>query len=304
MTYESVQNNSVTIYRVENLVNGKAYIGQTKATVAKRLNQHWYAAKRGISNPFHKALRKYGRSAFTISPVLICDGSMANYYEHAVLKMYGCYAHNKAGYNVADPLNHFSSINDCKGEKHPMARLNESDILYIRADTNLSHSDVAEKYSIAYGHVKSIRSGRAWAEVGGLRPLTEYKKDKKTGENHPNCVVSDAIRALIKSDTMTNSTALARLYGIDKSLIYSIRGAQPHIKKINLIDDKIAQYALDHPDVANSKLSKELGISVATISRIKNGKQFSHLMSNATEEQWAAFRIGQQRATGLKKEVI
>lgn len=289
---------SITIYRVENLVNGKAYVGQTKTSVGKRLNQHWYSAKRGISNPFHKAMRKYGRDAFTIKPVLICDESMANYYEHAVLGMYGCYAHNKAGYNVANPLNHFSSINDAKGEKHPMARLKADDILEIRGAVDLSHSDIAKKYGIVYGTVKHIRSGKAWASVGGVRHFSEYKKDVHSGESHHASVISDDVRAAIKADTTTNSTLLAKKYNVHKSLIGVIRGAQPQISKLRVIPDSVAQFVLDNPEIPHVKLGKQLSISEATISRIKAGKQFGHLKSNASNDQWKLFFKRQQHSTG------
>lgn len=288
----------ITIYRVENLVNGKAYVGQTKTSVGKRLNRHWYSANRGINNPFHKAMRKYGRSAFTIKPVLVCDESMANYYEHAILGMYGCYAHNKVGYNVANPLNHFGSINDCKGEKHPMARLTESDILSIRDDVNLSHAEIAEKYGIAYGHAKLIRRGKAWASVDGIKKIGEYKRGNPTGENHHNAVISDGVRAEIKADATTNTTILAKKHGISATLVKTIRGVQPQIAKLRTIPDSVAQFILDNPDVINSHLAKQFSIAGGTVSRIKTGRQFNHLKSNATQEQWRVYFDRRDKATG------
>jgi len=106
------------------------------------------------------------------------------------------------------------------------------------------------------------------------------------------------VRALIKEDDCTNTKILADRHGISASLVKCIRGSQPQIAKLRVINDEIAQNVLDNPEIANSVLSKKLGISIATISRIKTGKQFSHLVSKASKEQWDIFFFKQKRATG------
>lgn len=180
-----------------------------------------------------------------------------------------------------------------------MAKLKTQDVIDIRNSFHLSNFEVSKRYGIVCGTVKQIRAGRTWDGVGGRHHFSKYKKDVLTGERHHACVVSDEIRAAIKSDTTTNTRDLARRYGLDKSLIPTIRGAQPQIRKARMIEDRIAQYVLDNPDLANSTLSKELSISVATISRIKTGKQFSHLKSMATEKQWESFYERQKKSLGF-----
>ena len=66
------------IYKVKNLVNGKCYIGQTSKSVAARLSQHWHSANvLNLPNPFHKAIRKYGKEAFAIETVVVCEQKKA-----------------------------------------------------------------------------------------------------------------------------------------------------------------------------------------------------------------------------------
>ena len=56
--------NVYRIYRCENLVNGKIYIGFTCKPLAKRIIEHKNSAKKGSEYLLHKAIRKYGIDYF------------------------------------------------------------------------------------------------------------------------------------------------------------------------------------------------------------------------------------------------
>jgi group I intron endonuclease len=62
----------VLVYLVENVISGTCYIGKTVGTAADRWVEHQWSAKRGSNLIFHKAIRKYGQAAFTIS--VMCYG--------------------------------------------------------------------------------------------------------------------------------------------------------------------------------------------------------------------------------------
>jgi len=291
----------INIYKITNLVNGKCYIGQTVKPVAYRFSQHLYdAVKNKKKNVFHSALRKYGKDNFKHELVLVCDGEMSNYYEHSVMNLFNAHASNGSGYNCANPLDHFRSITVLNyGEDHFNSKLSNKEVEEIRLDVNLSTGLASKKYGVSTSTIKGIRHGNAWKKCNVIqKPVGSYAKSMKKGEQHHNSIVSDAVRSLIKEDKHTNTQTLSDVYGISKNLICSIRGSQPQIAKLRVINDEVAQNVLDNPEIANSVLSKKLGISAATISRIKTGKQFSHLVSKASKEQWDIFFFKQKRATG------
>jgi len=291
----------ISIYKVTNKVNGKCYIGQTCGSVDRRFSQHCYDAnKNKKKNPFHSAIRKYGKENFSHDLILVCNDAMSNYYENAIMNLYDSHISNGKGYNAAMPLDHFRSISTSAFcEEHGNAKLTNYDVKSIIDDVTLSTSCAAKKYNVSTGTIKKIRYGDAWGRVGiQKKPVGSYKKNNKSGEDHHACVISDEIRIIIKNDFTTNTSTLAKRYGIDKSNVSSIRGAQKSIAKLRVISDDVAQYALDNPEVANSVLSKKLNISGATISRIKTGKQFPHLVSSATQDQWDIFFLKQKKATG------
>jgi group I intron endonuclease len=59
----------MVVYLFTNLANGKKYVGKTTHRYpCHRWSAHYRAAERGLSGTFfHRALRKYGRSGFSVS---------------------------------------------------------------------------------------------------------------------------------------------------------------------------------------------------------------------------------------------
>jgi len=56
----------VLIYLIRNLVNGKAYIGQTINSLFARWGNHKAKARLGSKYPIHAAIRKYGEGGFEV----------------------------------------------------------------------------------------------------------------------------------------------------------------------------------------------------------------------------------------------
>jgi len=57
------------IYKIQNKINNKVYIGQTTRTISRRWQEHCQNAKNGNSSVIYKAIRKYGKDNFTVSMV-------------------------------------------------------------------------------------------------------------------------------------------------------------------------------------------------------------------------------------------
>lgn len=58
------------VYLITNLINGKHYVGKTVQLLKKRWAGHLSDVRRGSQTHLHSAIRKYGREAFSIIPLV------------------------------------------------------------------------------------------------------------------------------------------------------------------------------------------------------------------------------------------
>lgn len=87
------------VYVIKNTINGKKYVGQTTSTVDKRWRKHVNNSNSGSSLFFHKAIRKYGTSAFEVETVyLVHSKSEMNMYEISLIQSLRTYE-PEFGYN-------------------------------------------------------------------------------------------------------------------------------------------------------------------------------------------------------------
>lgn len=61
------------VYCVKNNVNGKLYVGKTKGCLRRRIDGHVDASLKWSNYAFHRAIRKYGKEAFTLSVLESCN---------------------------------------------------------------------------------------------------------------------------------------------------------------------------------------------------------------------------------------
>ena len=85
--------NSVAIYKIQNNLNGKCYIGSTINT-KQRWADHRKSLRKGSHSSFilQGAWNKYGESAFLFAVLFICPEELRTFYENRALKI--------ANYNV------------------------------------------------------------------------------------------------------------------------------------------------------------------------------------------------------------
>ena len=87
------------IYKIENQINGKIYIGKTSRTVEERWNEHIRDQKRFEDRPQYRALNKYGVESFRIEIIEEVDtDEMACERECHWISVYKSYGKN--GYNA------------------------------------------------------------------------------------------------------------------------------------------------------------------------------------------------------------
>jgi group I intron endonuclease len=80
------------------ITSGKSYIGKTSRSISKRFSQHKTSSKAGSTTHFHKALRKYTDSDFTLT---ILRDNITDLKILSLLEVFYISKHNtyKCGYN-------------------------------------------------------------------------------------------------------------------------------------------------------------------------------------------------------------
>lgn len=93
------------IYKIENLINGKIYIGKS-IDIQKRFRSHindsFNENKSSYEHLIHKAIRKYGVDNFSFDVIEQCDDNILNEREIYWISFYGCCVldGNDKGYNM------------------------------------------------------------------------------------------------------------------------------------------------------------------------------------------------------------
>lgn len=78
------------VYRIENTVTGKGYIGSA-SNMRRRLREHYLSLQRGDhhSRYLQRSWRKYGASAFKFEPILVCAPEDLLFYEQLAIDGFG-----------------------------------------------------------------------------------------------------------------------------------------------------------------------------------------------------------------------
>ena len=89
------------IYKITNTINGKFYIGQTIQNVKERFYQHCATkCSKAVSNmAIHRAIKKYGKSNFTVEVIEEIDSANLNDRERYWIRYYDSYNN---GYNSTE----------------------------------------------------------------------------------------------------------------------------------------------------------------------------------------------------------
>ena len=151
----------IGIYKYENKINGKIYIGQS-VNIKVRYAQHLYDAHTlKTSSLLAKAIHKYGIENFTFEIIELCSKEQLNEREIYWISYYDSY---RNGYNNTP------GGKSLKGENHPRALVTEEDVWLIR---ELYNSRIPRKEAftifdnpnITQRGFKKIWDGENWSDV-------------------------------------------------------------------------------------------------------------------------------------------
>ena len=138
------------IYKITNLINGHAYVGQAK-DIERRWTQEKNASKNqsnpGYNYPLMKAFRKYGIENFNFEIVEECDINDLNNREIYWIEFYDTFFN---GYNQT-----FGGDTTSQQPKEKIIGV-INDLL----NTNMLHREIAEKWNISTEMVQGINTGR------------------------------------------------------------------------------------------------------------------------------------------------
>lgn len=162
----------IGIYKIENLINNKVYIGQSK-DIEKRFKNHITNAFKGDASTnkeynkyLYRAFRKYGINNFKMEILEECSETELNDKEHYYILKYHS-NDDYYGYNETCGYEYNQYGVSC--EKHPNHKLTIDDVYYIREcyNNHLDKQDVYKKFQdkINFTGFHKIWTNATWKTV-------------------------------------------------------------------------------------------------------------------------------------------
>lgn len=163
---------TIGIYKIENKINGKVYIGQSQ-NVFKRWSVHGNRnTANNCSMAIAKAITKYGVENFRFEILELCTKEELNVKEKHWISVYDSY---KNGYNSTTGGDAPDEVAFSKLTKDTVGILLQE----LKANT-IPMVDLAKKYDVAESTIRSINTGNAWVTEGIQYPIrkgnTAYTK--------------------------------------------------------------------------------------------------------------------------------
>lgn len=200
----------IGIYKIQNLIDGKIYIGQS-VHIQARFNQHKNEAKNGNTRPLYNAIRKYGIENFSFEVIEECSKEKLNEREIYWIKKYDSF-HN--GYNLTPGGNEPYKV--------------DIDLIYSLWDSGKSSKEIAEianiskssvyNYLCDYPNYSATESNRR----GGILAYETAVKNGNKGNCDNNNLEVKIIQYSLTGEYIKDwysQNQIERELGIDSNLI-------------------------------------------------------------------------------------
>ena len=190
------------IYKIENDINDKIYIGKTNFSVEKRFKEHCADSKRNRKEkrPLYNAMSKYGEEHFYISVIEECSSDKASEREKYWIKYYNSY---NDGYNAT-----------IGGDGKTL--INYKKFLELYDTTSLTSSEIAKILNCSIDSIKNI--------VSQYRDNVEWEKRYYSSELHKHSLIASPIKVrCVEENLVFNSCILSSRNSSFVTLLLSIR---------------------------------------------------------------------------------
>lgn len=154
------------IYKIENLVNGKSYIGQS-IDIKSRWRQHRSASSNSLNKnyefPLYRAIRKYGLNNFNFVVLEECEPSLLNEREKYWIQYFDSY---KNGYNQDEGGNNASHFIKLSKEKI-------LEIIEILKVSKESSELIGKQFGVSGRTIRAINVGKQCRQDNINYPIRE-----------------------------------------------------------------------------------------------------------------------------------
>jgi group I intron endonuclease len=241
------------IYLIENLINGKKYVGQTiQKDINKRLNTHKLVNKNSIGTCLFNAYKKYGINNFKFKLLCICFDEDTDKYEEDYINKYQTLFPN--GYNMIEggksrkftPILRQILSEKLRGENHPMfgKHLKEETKQKLR-EKNIG------KNNVNYGKKLTNEEKEHLSRLAKERfKNNNYKCNSEVKEK-----ISKSLINYYRDDSIENKNNIkVEQYDLNNNLIKTFNSMSEAAKEMGVAQFSIARAS--NPNVTNYKTCK------------------------------------------------
>lgn len=230
------------IYKIENLVNGKVYIGQS-VDIKARWSCHKSEFNKNIHSGVHfqRAWNKYGASNFKLTIIEECEEPLLNEKEIFYIELYqsnnpeygyNCESGGREGKKINEELKKYLSkkIREYfdKTEIVPTAKLKKEEVIMIKKllfDGEMTLKEIADMFNINSTNVVKIRDGKTYTKIKTPYDNMILGKISKKGEKYGKKLTKEQVVEIKKLLTEGNYTQveIANMYNVKRKVIVDIK---------------------------------------------------------------------------------
>lgn len=166
----------IGIYKIQNKINGKCYIGQSVNIESRWKKEQTVAFNKedpAYNYPISRAIRKYGLENFIFEVLEECSIAELNQKERFYVTKFDSFFN---GYNQT-----------LGGDSRILAPKEQIiKVFHELETTNKKHKEIAQECDISIEMVQGINTGRYWHQDNREYPI---QKTKLSGRNYPTCKI-------------------------------------------------------------------------------------------------------------------